>query len=511
MNSLFRFKNFAVRMAIAAVFNTWLFSNAAHAQALPAVTAVPAAQTAPASPGAAAKLSSRPISAAPRPRTTPVVFAPEVSSPTADIELVLGEIRMLPVKGKVRRIAVGNGSNLSATTVDQSLLLIGEQVGGTTLMVWTELETRSYRVRVVAADLVSTRRLISGMLQGVKGVTVSENDSKLYLSGVAEPALLQRLTALLKDSPSVVFDLQSDIPRQVTRSVLFRLHFVEVKKSLLENIGIQWSKGMSGPTFAAQGIAANTGIFAEIPPSTGGQNLLDPTVSNFVSRGGAQNGVFFGLASAITSRINLGVTDGDARVLASPELTAKSGGKARLQVGGEVPIPIAGAFGSTTVEFKPYGIILSIEPTIDGNDVITAKLSTELSQIDPAVTVAGIPGFLTRSTATEISVRPGEMVALSGLINNELSNAIDKVPGLGSIPILGRLFRSDAYRNNKTDLVVLLEPEIIVAGEGLAAQLRERGERNTGEFKSKAAPAPALKPITSPIPVPTPRDDSAIR
>jgi pilus assembly protein CpaC len=103
------------------------------------------------------------------------------------------------------------------------------------------------------------------------------------------------------------------------------------------------------------------------------------------------------------------------------------------------------------------------------------------------------------------------MVALSGLINNELSNAIDKVPGLGSIPILGRLFRSDAYRNNKTDLVVLLEPEIIVAGEGLAAQLRERGERNTGEFKSKAAPAPALKPITSPIPVPTPRDDSAIR
>lgn len=490
----FSFLSYSVkRNATKAAFVcAFVLSGSAVAQtasqpSVPEVASIPATTpaAAPASKGSTPKRLNQVVSAV----RIAAVAAPIAVVTMSDIELVLGEIRMLPVRGKVRRIAVGNGANLSATTVDQSLLLIGEQAGATTLMVWTELETRSYRVRVVAADLIATRRLIGSMLQGSTGVLVTENEAKLYLSGIAEPALLQRLNVMLKDSPNVVMDLQSEAPRQVTRSVLFKLHFVEVKKSLLENIGIQWSKDMAGPTFAAQGIASTTGIYSGLPPAAG-QNLLDPTVSGFVSRNGAQNGIFFGLASAITSRINLGVNDGDARILASPELTAKSGGKARLQVGGEVPIPMAGAFGSTTVEFKPYGIILSIEPFIDGNNVITAKLSTELSQIDPAVTVAGIPGFLTRSTATEISVRPGEMIALSGLINNELSNAIDRVPGLGSVPILGRLFRSDAYRNNKTDLVVLLEPEIIVAGEGLAAQLRERGQRISNDFKLKTSPLP---------------------
>lgn len=412
------------------------------------------------------------------------------------IELVLGEIRMLPVRGKVRRIAVGNGANLSATTVDTNLLLIGEQPGATTLMVWTDREILSYRVSVVPPSLVSTRRLLDTVLQGVDGVTVTESDSRLYVSGIVDQPLLDRMSVMLKDSPGVVLDLRTEAPRPVTRSVLFRVHFVEVAKSLLENIGIQWQQSAQGPTLAGQGTVATSGIYRGLPPATAGDNLLNQAPA-FVSRNGRESGLFLGLASVITSRINLGATDGDARILASPELTAKSGGKARLQVGGEVPIPIAGAFGSTSVEFKPYGIIFSIEPVISSDGVIFAKLSTELSQIDPAVSVAGIPGFLTRSTATEISVRPGEMIALSGLINNELSNAIDRVPGLGGVPILGRLFRSDAYRTRKTDLVVLLEPEIIDAGDGLS-RIRDRGLKNTEEFRQRLESPPPLSPIPPP-------------
>ena len=477
-----------------------------------------AAQVAPVAPTAPAPLPSPATAAAPRAAassaggvrtlSTPVraVGAAAVVLPMEDLNLVLGEIRMVPVRGKVRRIAVGNGANVSATTVDASLLLIGEQPGATTLMVWTDREIYSYRVRVVSPDLAATRRLIDSALRGTTGITVEENDSRFLLSGFAGGTTIERVTALLKDAPNVRLDLRSDnTDGPLTRSVLFRLHFVEVNKSLLENIGIQWSKDMAGPTFATQGVAASTGIYRGLPPATAGDNLLS-TAPNFVSRNGAQSGIFFGLASAITSRINLGVSDGDARILASPELTAKSGGKARLQVGGEIPIPMAGAFGAQTVEFKPYGIIFSIEPLIDGSGAIVAKISTELSQIDPAVSINGIPGFLTRSTATEISVRPGEMIALSGLVNNELSNAIDRVPGLGNVPILGRLFRSDDYRNKKTDLVILLEPEIINPGDGLASQLRERGIRNTREFNDRVTPPPP----TPVAPVPVPRVDNPI-
>lgn len=108
-----------------------------------------------------------------------------------------------------------------------------------------------------------------------------------------------------------------------------------------------------------------------------------------------------------------------------------------------------------------------------------------MSQIDPAVTVAGIPGFLTRNTDTEVSLKEGEMVALSGLVNSEMSNAIDRVPAISRIPILGRLFRSDDFRNSRSELVVLLEPEIIAPGDGLALQLRERGMAGKKQFEDK--------------------------
>jgi pilus assembly protein CpaC len=414
--------------------------------------------------------------------------------PMETVSLALGEIRMLPVRGKVRRIAVGNGNYISATTVDSSLMLIGEQVGTTMLMVWSDRNVYTWQVRVVPSDFAATRRVVDNILKGAAGVSVQEIDSKLVISGVAHRATLEQLATAVANVPGVVLNVRPDEGSPLVRSVLFRLHFVEVNKSLLEKIGIQWSKDAVGPTLAVQGAPIVEGIYRPIPPATTGDNLLAP-VPPFVTRSGRTSGIFLGLASTLASRINLGVSDGDARILASPELTAKSGGKARLQVGGEIPIPMAGAFGTQTVEFKPYGIIFSIEPSIDGSDIITAKLATELSQIDPAVTVGGIPGFLTRSTSTEISVKPGEMIALSGLVNSELSNAIDKIPGLGNIPILGRLFRSDDFRSKKTDLVVLLEPEIITPGDGMAARLRERGVQNTREFEDKAAPKkPAAKP-----------------
>lgn len=413
------------------------------------------------------------------------------------VSMALGEIRMLPVKGKVRRIAVGNGAFVSATTVDSSLMLIGEQVGTTMLMAWTDRNLYTWQVRVVPSDFVATRRVVENILKGAGGVTVQEIDSKLVISGVAHRGIVENLATAVKDVPGVVLNVRTDEGSPLVRSVLFRLHFVEVNKALLEKLGVEWNKSAMGPAFAVQGAPITEGIYKPLPPAKEGDNLLDPEPP-FVRRNNRASGIFFGIATSIASRLHLSGSDGDARILASPELTAKSGGKARLQVGGEIPIPMAGAFGTQTVEFKPYGIIFSIEPVIDGNDVITARLATELSQIDPAVSVAGIPGFITRSTSTEISVKPGEMIALSGLINSELSSAIEKIPGLGNVPILGRLFRSDEFRNRKTDLVVLLEPEIITAGDGMANRLRERGKDNVREFEEKAQ----VRPVDAPKPAP---------
>ena len=441
-------------------------------------------------------------------RPAPETTAAAASTAVEAVAMSVGEIRMLKVPGKLRRIALGNGAYASATSIDGQIMLIGEVPGQTSMMVWTDQRTQSYQLRVLPPDDADARGVLERLVAASAGqLALQEFDNKLLVTGATRKDTLDQLSSLSRMIPRLVLNVREN--REAVRSVLFRLHFIEVNKSLLENLGIQWAGEAPGPTFGAQKIVNKTGIYQNPAAPQGQANLLDPN-RPFVSVDGKTSGVFLGLATSIASRLKFSASDGDTRLLASPELTAMSGGKARMQVGGEIPIPLAGAFGAQTVEFKPYGIIFNIEPVIGENGAITAKVSTELSQIDPAVTVAGIPGFLTRMTSTEINVRPGEIVALSGLVNSELSNAIDKVPGLGNIPVLGRLFRSDSFRNKRTELIVLLEPEIVVPGQGMASALLQRGMGETQGFKDKVleqtrpAPAAAREPYD-------PQADPALR
>jgi pilus assembly protein CpaC len=419
-------------------------------------------------------------------------------SESKPLVVAVGSIQMLPVSGKITRVAVGSGDVISSTAVDSKLLVIAEKVGTTSLMIWTDKVVHAYNVQVVPKDLAEVRAKVDALLVGIPGVAVQQLGTELILSGITHKVALGRLERVLKDVPGIIMNVREDIASPYVRSVLFRLHFVEVKKSLIEKIGIEWSKDGQGPVFGAQVIASDTGLYRGV-----GRQLVDGdgVISNnptFATPGGTKGGIFLGLATTIASRINLGISNGDIRVLASPELTAKSGGIAKLQVGGDVPIPVSAGLGAVNVTFKPYGVLFSIEPQIDADDVITAKVSTELSQIDPAVSVGGIPGFLNRITSTEISLKPGEMVALSGLVLSEMSNAVDRVPGLSTLPIFGRLFKSEDFRDRKTELIVLLEPEIISPGDGLAQQLKLRGQANMKDFQER------VQETTKPSPPPPP-------
>lgn len=497
------------RFSIFLIFMTALAMPTAHADDL---DAQPPIGTKAAPPACVTPAPPTNCTPAPRPRvrkvvrrvpaavvaTVPAAARVEPAyAPTQPLTMAVGDIKLLPVSGKIIRVALGNGTIVSTTSVEPNLLLIAEKVGETSLMVWSGNNVHSYRLQVLSKNMANVRTKLDALIGKDTNIVVTQVGPDLILSGMAHREVLAKLNLVIADLPNVINNITEEQGSALARQVLFRLTFVEVKKALLEQIGINWDKAATGPVLGVSGVARNSGIYANIPPPQNDNSLLDPN-PGFITRNGTTGGVFFGLATTIASRINLGVSDGDARVLASPELTAKNGGKARLQVGGEVPIPLAGAFGATTVEFKPYGIMFAVEPTLDSTNTITAKLSTELSQIDPAVTVNGIPGFITRNTSTEISIKPGEVVALSGLVNSELSSAIDRVPGLSRIPIFGRLFRSDDFRNRKTELVVFVEAEIISAGDGLAGQLRARGLQQQQQFEDKVRNAPAAVPLSPP-------------
>ena len=162
--------------------------------------------------------------------------------------------------------------------------------------------------------------------------------------------------------------------------------------------------------------------------------------------------------------VDLLVQSGDAAVLAEPRLSCRSGGSARFVAGGELPIPVIGANGSASVQFKEYGVRFEVSPTVNDEGVISASLLAEISSINPEVTVRSVPGLRKQSAVTEVNLREGETLVIAGMVSNEISGSVDKIPGLGDLPILGKLFRSRRFQNRETELIVLITPYLHPAG-----------------------------------------------
>jgi pilus assembly protein CpaC len=167
------------------------------------------------------------------------------------------------------------------------------------------------------------------------------------------------------------------------------------------------------------------------------------------------------------SQFNVGfqMNDGYGRLLAQPKLVCASGEKAEFTAGGEIPVPLI-TNNQFTVEYKPYGVILKIRPTADRNGNIQTEIEAEVSEVDVSVAVAvgggaSIPGFRTRKVKTNVTVRHGETIVLSGVFAHDEQKNVSKLPGIGHIPIIGELFKNRAFDSNKRELVVFVTPRIV--------------------------------------------------
>ncbi|MBX2885453.1 MAG: pilus assembly protein N-terminal domain-containing protein [Granulosicoccus sp.] len=245
----------------------------------------------------------------------------------------------------------------------------------------------------------------------------------------------------------------TDPETRVRRETMVRLRvrMVEFRKSALGKLGIDWSDGAAGPALAIAGDVSGNSLFR--PESDDMFSALPTTVKPFSS--------YFGIASQISSRINFLASTGDATTLAEPVLSTINGGSASFLAGGEIPYPVTDGGGQTIVQFKEYGIKLNVSPQVDASGLIRTVVETEISQLDPAVSVQGAPGLLSRKAQTEVTVRSGETIVLSGLLSSESSTDIDKIPGIARLPVIGQFFRSRSARNAVNELVVFVTPEVI--------------------------------------------------
>lgn len=330
--------------------------------------------------------------------------APLDNTPVSVLTLPSGQT-MLMRYPNVKRVAAGDGAIIDVKVFDdtQEILVLGKHEGLTDLRIWNrDGSTIAYLVKVL---------------------------------GIPDPAPI----------PPPTLEAQA--------TILLKAKLIEVRKSALRDIGIDWADIAAGPTFATLDEFVTNEYLRVVPEGIEGVDGLPLDL-------GANNH-YFALTTVVDSVIKLLVNNGDARLLAEPTLSCIDGGMADFLVGGEVPIPVQNQDGALNVIFKQFGIILKIEPQANDEGLIRTKLGVEVSSVDKAISVLGFPGFATRKTNTEMNVQSGETMIVAGLFSSEDAKTVVKVPGLGSIPILGELFKSRQFRRGETELVVLVTPLLI--------------------------------------------------
>jgi pilus assembly protein CpaC len=252
--------------------------------------------------------------------------------------------------------------------------------------------------------------------------------------------------------------------------VQLSVRFAEVSRSGLKQIGVNLFGGSkSGQQIGGViGPRNNLGTWLNKDqfnvPGTGlpGQPPAFPTQPF-----GNSFQMFFGSATPFPFNVTLSLLEenGLAKVLAEPTLATLSGQEAKFLAGGEIPIPVATSLGALNITWKKFGIQLGFTPTVLDQGTINLKVAAEVSDIDPAngVTANGlfIPGLVSRQADTTVRLGDGQSFAIAGLMSEKVRSTIDQVPGLGSIPILGALFRSSSYQKQETELLVVITVRLV--------------------------------------------------
>jgi pilus assembly protein CpaC len=226
----------------------------------------------------------------------------------------------------------------------------------------------------------------------------------------------------------------------------------------------------------------------------------------------------------LAAAIDLAEADGLVTTLAQPNLTAISGETASFLAGGEVPIPLSQGLGAVSVEFKQYGVSLSFTPTVLSDGRISMRVRPEVSQLTDAGSVRlngfTIPGFTTRRTETTVELGSGQAFMIGGLLSNGQNSNLDKAPFLGDLPVLGALFRSNGFKRNETELMIIVTPYLVRPTSPQQIALPTTGARSPTDAERIIAgqtfsgqsgardPAPRQAPSRT-IPAPAPRVSQA--
>lgn len=379
-----------------------------------------------------------------------------VQAPVPTIELYRGDMEVVVPGGEVERVAVGRGEVIETRVMDdREVLVMGLAPGYSQLRIW-------HRDGVFKTAVQVLESIPPGLLRAIDALRVSEptlqteslGDS-IKVSGQVTSQGEQELTLLAQRYPQLLLAVQPMAPAAAALIEL-EVQVMELKSRHLRNLGVRWQQAANGPAVGIISDWTGGNNFRATGPLT---SEFTPDISSLALQAGDYG--YAGLTAALSSQLQLLEEQGEARMLASPVLRTESGAAAEFLAGGEVPLPQTSLQGAMDVAFKSYGIRLQIEPEelADGN--IRTVVMTEVSNLDPAVSVNGIPGLLTRRTESQVALPAGKTFVISGLRSQDSATTKQAVPVLGQIPGLGGLFRNREQSRNETELVIFVTPRLI--------------------------------------------------
>ena len=426
-----------------------------------------------------ASIALAPIAAAP----TSTATAQSVTSPSQEIVLSIGRGELVNVPGNMADVFISNENVADVQVKSQrQLYLFGKSGGETSVYASNAAGDIIWAANVrVGSNIGSIDQMLSLAMPEAKiNVATMGNNTVLLTGTVAAPedaADAQSLVqAYVGEGTNVISRLRMATPLQVNLQV----RIAEVSRSVVKQLGVNLATADATSGFQF-GIGQGRGAITEFQPSfydpRTGTRFQGPlgvgkdfegngaTIIDQVT-GGSTIGAFGNfLGLDIGAALDLAETQGLVTTLSQPNLTALSGETAEFLAGGEFPIPLSQGLGTTTIEYKNYGVSLAYTPTVLANGRISIRVRPEVSELSSqgSINLNGfqVPALITRRAETTVELGSGQSFMIAGLLSNNAQNSIEKAPGLGDVPILGNLFRSTTYRKGETELVIVVTPYLV--------------------------------------------------
>ncbi|HEX6376338.1 MAG TPA: pilus assembly protein N-terminal domain-containing protein [Allosphingosinicella sp.] len=381
--------------------------------------------------------------------------------PTNDVTLSVGTGRMVRLDTAMTDLFVANEgiADVQVRSANQ-IYIFGKAPGETTVFATDRAGRTIYSANVrVGTNIGSLDELLRLAMPDAQIQARPINGMVLLTGTVAAPADVEEANRLVQayvgEGTQVLSRLKTATPLQV----MLQVKIAEVSRSLIRDIGVNLEN--LDPTGGNTGFVFGRGRdIGQFGPDGQTFGFTAPDTGSAI---GLRLNNLFGMN--VAGALDLNENNGLVTTLAEPTLTAVSGETASFLAGGEFPIPSSNGINGTSIEFKQYGVSLAFTPTVLEGGRISMRVRPEVSELSSAgaIKINGfeIPSLTTRRTETTVELGSGQSFMIGGLLRNSGNNSIERTPGLGRLPILGALFRSNAFRHNETELVIVVTPYLV--------------------------------------------------